>query len=251
MLRYFIELAYKGTHYSGFQIQENAVTVQQKVEEAFKIFFKREFVLTGSSRTDAGVHAEQNYFHFDTEEWFDPKHVYNLNALLPADIVIKRIVPVHQTAHARFDAISRHYRYCIYKTKNPFLDDRGWYLPFKLDDALLHHCAELVATHTNFIAFSKVHSQVKTFDCHLLYSRWVKRADCVCYEVAANRFLRGMVRGLTATMVKVARGNMSLEAFATILRDGEVATADFSAPAKGLFLKEVAFPPAIFLPETP
>jgi tRNA pseudouridine38-40 synthase len=251
MPRYFIELSYKGTGYSGFQKQENAATVQEKVEDAFKIFFRKDFVLTGSSRTDAGVHARRNYFHFDTEEVFDSKHIYNLNAILPSDIVIKNILPVAPDAHARFDAVSRHYRYCIYREKNPFLDDRGWYLPFKMDITVLHQCAELVLGHSHFIAFSKVHTQVKTFDCQILYSRWVEKDDCLYYEVAANRFLRGMVRALVGTMVKAARGNLANRDFEAVLKGGKPASADFSAPAKGLFLEDVAYPEGQFLTETP
>jgi tRNA pseudouridine38-40 synthase len=250
MHRYFIELSYKGTHYSGFQKQENAVTVQEKVEDALRVFFRKDFALTGSSRTDAGVHANQNYFHFDSEETFDQKHIYNLNAILPADIVIKNIMPVASDAHARFNATSRHYRYCIYKLKNPFLNDRGWYLPFKLDIDSLHCCAALICNNQNFIAFSKVHTQVKTFDCRIKYSRWVQEDDCLYYEVSANRFLRGMVRGLVGTMIKVARGNLSTPNFEALLKGGEVASADFSAPAKGLFLDKVAYPDGVFLSES-
>ena len=251
MPRYFIELAYKGTHYSGFQIQDNAVTVQEKVEDAFRVFFRKDIMLTGSSRTDAGVHAHRNYFHFDTEVVFDQKHIYNLNALLPADIVINRIIQVQSDAHARFEAFARHYRYCIYRVKNPFLEDRGWYLPFKLDIDLLHRCAAFVCENKNFIAFSKVHTQVKTFDCTIFYSRWMQEGDCLYYEVAANRFLRGMVRGLVGTMIKVARGNLSFEDFEGIFREWKPASADFSAPAKGLFLERVDYPETIFLTENP
>ena len=251
MPRYFIELSYKGTHYSGFQKQENAMTVQEKVEDAFRVFFRKDFALTGSSRTDAGVHAHQNYFHFDTEEVFDRKHIYNLNAILPADIVIQNILPAAPEAHARFDAVARHYRYCIYSTKNPFIDDRGWYLPFKMEIDSLHSCAGLISNNQNFIAFSKVHTQVKTFDCRIIYSRWVQEGNCLYYEVAANRFLRGMVRALVGTMVKVARGNLTIQDFEAILKEGKVASADFSAPAKGLFLGKVEYPEGQFLNETP
>lgn len=246
MPRYFIELAYKGTNYSGFQIQENAITVQEKVEIAFQIFFKKRFEFTGSSRTDAGVHALQNYFHFDSDEPINPRFIYNLNALLPEDIVIKQILPVSPDAHARFDAVARHYRYCIYRTKNPFLNDRGWYLPYRLDIAHLHECAALILNHKNFIAFSKVKTQVKNHDCQIRYSRWIETEDTLHYEVAANRFLRGMVRGLTGTMIRVARGNLSIQVFEDILKRGVPASADFSAPAKGLFLNKVDYPQGQF-----
>src|SRR5688572_13312906 len=130
MPRYFIEVAYKGTKYSGFQIQKNASSIQSEIEKALQIFYKRDFELTGASRTDAGVHALQNFFHFDVEKALSTYgkgagEVYNLNAILPDDIAIKNIFPVADTAHCRFDAVSREYKYFIYWKKNPFLRDRA------------------------------------------------------------------------------------------------------------------------------
>ncbi|HLZ88429.1 MAG TPA: tRNA pseudouridine synthase A, partial [Puia sp.] len=133
MPRYFLELAYKGTNYSGFQIQENASSIQQEVEKALAIFFRSNFELTGSSRTDGGVHALQNYFHFDYEGIIENRVLYNINAILPPDIVLTGIHPVAPDAHCRFDAISREYRYYIYRVKNPFLADRAWFYPYTLD----------------------------------------------------------------------------------------------------------------------
>ena len=133
MPRYFLEVSYKGTNYSGFQTQKNANSVQDEVEKAFLILQKENVLLTGSSRTDAGVHALQNFFHFDFEGMINPQFVYKINAILPADIVVKRIIPVSPEAHCRFDAISREYKYFIYSQKNPFLSDRAFYFPYKLD----------------------------------------------------------------------------------------------------------------------
>src|SRR5215216_1150335 len=120
MPRYFLEVAYKGTGYSGFQVQQNANTIQAELEKAFRILQKEAVAMTGSSRTDAGVHALQNFFHFDYAGRFDARAVYKLNAILPRDIVIKQMVPVANDAHCRFDASGREYKYFIYRQKNPF-----------------------------------------------------------------------------------------------------------------------------------
>ena len=133
MPRYFLEVAYKGTNYSGFQIQDNAPSIQQRVEKALEIFLRQRLTLTSSSRTDAGVHAFQNFFHFDYEGVIDRRQLYNINAILPGDIVLKEVRPVAPEAHCRFDALSREYRYYLYDCKNPFLDDRAWFYPYTLD----------------------------------------------------------------------------------------------------------------------
>ena len=127
MSRYFIELCYRGTAYAGFQVQENALTVQWEVEKALKIFYRQDIALTGSSRTDTGVHALQNYFHFDFDGTVDERKVYNINALLPEDIAIKRIVKMPAGSHCRFDAVSRQYAYTIYMKKDPFIADRAYF----------------------------------------------------------------------------------------------------------------------------
>jgi tRNA pseudouridine38-40 synthase len=245
MSRYFIELAYKGTHYSGFQIQENAVTIQEQVEKAFFIFFREKIELTGSSRTDAGVHAYQNYFHFDREVSFDSRHIYNLNALLPPDIVIRKVIAVQADAHARFDALARHYQYNIYREKNPFLNDRGWYIPYTLDVHLLNELSRMVCGKKNFIAFSKRNTQVRSFECEVFYSYWEEEQGVLRYRVGANRFLRGMVRGLVGTMIRVSRGGLSTASFEKLLDGTEPSGADFSAPAVGLFLERVDYPPGL------
>jgi len=155
MQRYFLEVAYKGTHYSGFQIQQNAVTIQSEVEKALTILFKQPFNLTGSSRTDAGVHALQNFFHFDTNVNIEPKQLYNLNSILPFDIVAKEIYKVEDNAHCRFDAVSREYKYFIYMEKNPFLQETSWYYPFALDIGMLKEVASLIPDYSDFTSFSK------------------------------------------------------------------------------------------------
>lgn len=247
MPRYFLELSYKGEGYSGFQVQRNAVTIQAEVEKAFLVFFRKGVELTGSSRTDAGVHALQNYFHFDWTDEFPQSSVYNLNAILPAAIVIKSVREVKADAHCRFHATAREYKYFIYDKKNPFIDDRAWYLPYTLDKSLLDVCAERIKSNHDFSAFSKRNTQVRTFNCSIEESKWITENNCLIYHVKANRFLRGMVRGLVGTMARVARGTINFEAFETIITQKETASADFSAPAKGLFLVSVSYPKHLFL----
>lgn len=244
MPRYFLELAYKGNRYSGFQIQENAVTVQSEVTKAFQILCRKEVELTGSSRTDAGVHALQNYFHFDWDEEFNQRHLYNLNAILPDDIVLKSIKEVSPDAHCRFNALSREYKYYIYFEKNPFLQDRAWFFPYNLEEELLHQTAAFIKTNTHFLSFSRQNTQVKTFDCFIQESYWSKEAGTLVYNVKANRFLRGMVRALVSSMMQVGRGNKSIIDFQLLFTTPQQASADFSAPAKGLFLCKVNYPEA-------
>jgi tRNA pseudouridine38-40 synthase len=268
MPRYFIEVSYKGTAYSGFQIQKNGITIQSEVEKALTIYFKRPFSLTGSSRTDAGVHALQNFFHFDTEQPLrgnDNSHQsqaskvssfaghlsidkaglgqasYHLNAILPKDIVIKRIFQVDEDGHCRFDAISREYKYYIYWNKDPFLQDRAYYFPYHLDKGKLKEAATILLGNKDFTSFSKRNTQVNNFICTLQKSEWLTEDNRMHYCVKGNRFLRGMVKGLVGTMLKVGMGKISLDEFNTVITSKDCAQADFSVPSHALFLVEVGF----------
>ena len=240
MLRYFIEVSYKGTNYSGFQAQHNANSVQAEIEKALQVYFKQKFLLTGSSRTDAGVHALQNFFHFDSATKINDE-VYNLNAILPPDIVIRNIYPVNENAHCRFDAQSREYRYYIYRDKNPFLQDRAYYYPYTLNVDILQQAAKEILDHTDFTSFSKRNTQVKSFICTIYESEWLLQADCLVYKVKANRFLRGMVKGLVGTMLQVGREKLSVDEFRNIIVLKDCTRADFSVPSHGLFLCNVNF----------
>jgi tRNA pseudouridine38-40 synthase len=253
MPRYFIEVFYRGTNFSGFQVQKNAVTIQSEAESALFTLFRQQFQLTGSSRTDAGVHAFQNYFHFDSEdELFHSEEtgngeksveeiLYSLNSILPADIVIKRIFEVPDKAHCRFDAISRHYKYYLYNKKNPFLKDTAYYYPYILAFEQLRQAAFIVLNTKEFAAFSKRNTQVVNFKCTLQKSEWIQENDLLVYSVVANRFLRGMVKGLVGTMLKVGTGKLSMDGFKKVIESRDCKNADFSPPSNGLFLVEVKF----------
>ena len=264
MPRYFIEVSYKGTNYSGFQIQQNANSIQAEVAKALKIFFKQDFELTGSSRTDAGVHALQNFFHFDFENHSQHLEstkismpaglgqpvpifrnlegaVYNLNALLPRDIVIKKIFQVKDNAHCRFDAVSREYKYFIYQQKDPFIQDTAFFFPYKFDIDKLNVAAQQIMNYQDFNSFSKKNTQVNNFFCNIKKSEWYFENNYLVYNVVANRFLRGMVKGLVGTMLRVGTNKISVNDFLKIIENKVSAVADFTPPSHGLFLINVEY----------
>jgi tRNA pseudouridine38-40 synthase len=241
MSRYFLEVSYKGTNYSGFQIQQNANSIQAEMEKAFQVLQKEKIALTGSSRTDAGVHAVQNFFHFDFEKEINPHFVYKMNAILPGDIVVQKIITVKQVSHCRFDAISREYKYFIYQYKDPFLKDRAFYFPYKLNMELMQQAAVMIKAYTDFTSFSKRNTQVKTFSCCIMESKWGWEDGCLVFHVKADRFLRGMVRALVATMLKIGRGKMTIAEFKDVIEERDCSKASFAAPSHGLFLMRVNY----------
>jgi tRNA pseudouridine38-40 synthase len=243
MSRFFIEVSYKGTRYSGFQVQQNAITVQAELEKALSIFFRENIQLTGSSRTDAGVHARQNFFHFDfdREEDLVCKSAYNLNSMLPDDIAVNQIIKVKEDAHCRFDAISRAYQYTLYNKKDPFLTDVAYFFPYNLDIERLNIAALMIKETVDFETFCKRNVQVHTYNCKIEESVWTMQGHQFFYNVKGNRFLRGMVRGLVGTMLRLGTGKINIETFREIIDSKDVQKADFSMPAHGLTLMKVNY----------
>ncbi len=241
-MRYFIEVSYKGTNYAGFQVQHNAITIQGEVEKVLAIVFRSPVSLTGSSRTDAGVHALQNFFHLDLETAYNPAVIYNINALLPKDIVIKSIFPVPENTHCRFSATAREYKYFISLDKNPFTTDTSWYYPYLTDMELLKKVSAILYNYTDYTAFSKRNTQVFTHTCNIVTSEWIVENNTLIYTVKANRFLRGMVRGLVGTMLLAARKKISIANFESIIHSKDCTKANFATPAHGLFLVKVYYP---------
>lgn len=250
MPRYFIEVSYRGTNFAGFQTQDNARTIQGEVERALAVLLRETVKTTGSSRTDAGVHAFQNYLHFDTSVPLIPHFCYKLNAILVPDVAVRSVCRVSEDAHARFDAVSRAYSYRLYSRKNPFLRGCGYFFPYPLDEAVLHEAASMVLTHQEFESFSKRNTQVRTFRCTIEEAAWHREEGELVFDVRANRFLRGMVRGLVGTMLKVGRGRISLTQFQDILQAADNRETDFSVPPQGLFLTEVRYPANFFWGES-
>lgn len=242
MPRYFLEVEYDGTDFKGFQIQENARTVQGEINKALQIRLKIALETVTSSRTDTGVHAYQNFLHFDTTLQLPENLIYNLNAILPASIVIRTIYAVPEDAHSRFDARSRHYRYVITRKKSAFRNHYAWHFPFPLNPDILQNCADQILGQHDFCSFSKKNTDVRNFVCEVFLAKWHHDEHILQFEVQANRFLRGMVRGLVSTMMHTARGKYSLSDFAQLLHQPKIAQADFSAPGCGLFLEAVNYP---------
>lgn len=242
---YFLEVAYIGARYSGSQRQCNALTVEAVLQRAVATYLRfSSFAIVASSRTDAGVHARANVFQlkWEGDKTLTTEDIPHLNALLPQDVAIRRLQAVPFTAHPRFDALRRQYRYTLIASKNPFLQTTAWHYPKKIDIEYLNELACVVKKHRNFTSFSKKHTQTFTNDCKIERCIWHQSEEGVVYfEVSAQRFLRGMVRALVATMLKAARGALSREDFMELFERPEIARADFSAPPHGLMLMKVDY----------
>jgi tRNA pseudouridine38-40 synthase len=242
MKRYFIDVCYDGASFGGFQIQQNQQTIQGELENAMNIIFRQSIALTGASRTDAGVHAMQNFLHFDTDLEITSKHIYNLNSILPNRIVVNNIYVVPNDAHSRFDAIKRGYLYKMHTQKSPFLEGRSWFYPFPVHISAMQEAADVLLTHTDFESFSKKKTTVNTFDCTITKAQWIQEGSIITFNIDANRFLRGMIRGLVGTMLQVGRGQINLDDFREIIRSKNEQNVDFSTPAHGLYLSEITYP---------
>lgn len=242
-MRYFIHLAYHGTAYHGWQIQPNAASVQETLNKAFSVLLQSEMNLMGAGRTDTGVHAREMYAHFDTDTTFDiPTLVHKLNSFLPKDIVIYDIIPVHDDAHTRFDATKRTYEYHIHQFKNPFLDELSWYFHQTLDINLMNQAAQILQNYTDFECFSKVNTDVNTFDCTIFEAHW-KRGENnqLVFTISANRFLRNMVRSIVGTLINVGLHKITLDDFTEIIESKSREKAGFSVPAHGLYLTKIEY----------
>ncbi len=242
MKRYFLELCYDGASFGGFQIQNNVDTIQGAVQAALKTLYREDIELTGASRTDAGVHALQNFFHFDTDTVITQKQVYNLNAILPNTIVIKAIYEVPATAHCRFDATTRSYIYKLHTQKDPFLEGRSWYYPFPIDFNLLNQATQTLLNFTHYESFSKKNTSVNTFECSVSKALWQVEGTNLYFHIDSNRFLRGMIRGLVGTLLQVGRGQITVEEWMDIVASNNEQRVDFSTPAYGLYLSAIQYP---------
>jgi tRNA pseudouridine38-40 synthase len=250
MSRYFIYLSYSGTAYCGWQRQPNGMSVQQCVEEAMTTIMRRTVTLTGAGRTDAGVHARRMVAHFDREEPLSDREQWTmkLNRLLPKDIAARCIVPVREDAHARFDALSRTYFYCVTERKNPF--NREWVYRMalnRMDFGMMNEACGVLSEYSDFTSFSKLHTDVKTNLCRILHAGWERAGDVWVFRICADRFLRNMVRAIVGTLFEVGRGKCSVADFRHVIEMRDRGCAGSSAPAQGLTLADVAYPPILFL----
>lgn len=241
-MRYFIKFSYNGTQYHGWQCQPNASSVQETLSKALSVILNTELVLMGAGRTDTGVHAKIMYAHFDFEKEFNPKNVvHKLNSFLPKDIAVFEIISVSPDAHARFDAQKRTYEYHIHSIKDVFLQDQSWYYLQDLDVELMNKAAEILMQHTDFQCFSKVNTEVFTYNCKITEAHWEPKKNQLIFTISADRFLRNMVRAIVGTLLKVGLHKISLADFNAIIESKDRSKAGFSVPAHGLYLTEIKY----------
>lgn len=244
-MRYFIHLAYNGTPYHGWQIQPNASSVQETLENAFSLLLGETIGIVGCGRTDTGVHASDFFAHFEIEQMLDNKQLEQLtfkaNSFLSEDIRIYRIFAVNDDLHARFSATARTYQYHVSNVKQPFGKDFCHRVFYKPDIELMNKAAKILFEYTDFTSFSKLHTQTATNNCTILYAQWDMIGEEYVFTISANRFLRNMVRAITGTLLEVGRGKLSLDDFRKVIESKNRCNAGTSLPAKALFLTKVEY----------
>ncbi|MFC1731797.1 tRNA pseudouridine(38-40) synthase TruA [candidate division KSB1 bacterium] len=249
--RYFIKIAYHGKNYHGWQVQENASTVQLVLDNALSTILSSKVQTTGAGRTDTGVHAREFYAHFDFHDNLNDNQceqlIFNLNSYLPNDISIYKILKVKSDAHARFHAISRTYEYWISKIKDPFQEAFSYYYHGKLDIDVMNEGASLLKNYDDFSSFSKSGTQVKTNICQVKEAYWERKEEMIAFTITADRFLRNMVRAIVGTLIDLGRGHINMDQLKLIIESKNRSEAGLSVPAKGLFLTKIEYPEEIFI----
>jgi tRNA pseudouridine38-40 synthase len=242
-MRYFIKLAYKGTNYSGWQIQPNAPSIQGTIEDAMSIILGEKIGISGCGRTDTGVHAKEYYAHFDFEGEFPKAFVPRLNKFLPKDIVIFEIIKVADDAHTRFGATHRAYQYHIVFNKNPFETETAWfyYNASKLDIDKMQKAAQLLLNYKAFEPFCKTGHQSNTVLCDVRRAEWEIKEDRLVFHIAANRFLRGMVRLIVGACINIGSGKVTLEDLKTAMDNQTPMKRSYSVPSEGLYLCDIRY----------
>ena len=243
-----MRLGYKGAAYHGWQVQPQDTSVQQVIEEAMATLLRVPTPVTGAGRTDAGVNARLMVAHFDTQQPVQDldRLVHSLNALLPPDIAIYSITPVHDDAHARFDAVSRTYKYFAVTRKDPFRYPLAWKCPPDLDFDLMNQASARLLDYTDFTSFSKLHTDVKTNNCRVTHAQWTHEGDQWVFTITADRFLRNMVRAIVGTLLDVGRGVLTIEQFREIIEKKDRCSAGTSVPGNALFLADITYPDNLF-----
>lgn len=247
--RYFIHLAYKGTNYHGWQIQPNAISVQQTLNEALSVILREEINVIGAGRTDAGVHASSFYGHFDINNQTIPdlNHlVFKLNCYLPRDIAVFKVFQADNTSHSRFDATARTYKYFITTRKDPFQTDTSYYLFKKVNVEKMNEASSILFNYKDFTSFSKKSTDAKTNLCDIYRAEWQQKRNQLTFIIEANRFLRNMVRSIVGTMIEIGEGKLSTDDFRRIIEGRDRTLAGYSIPANGLFLTDIQYPKSVF-----
>lgn len=245
-MRYFLHLAYNGAPFFGWQVQPDHPSVQEVLERSLSLLLHQEHIaVTGCGRTDTGVHAADYYAHFELEETLDAEGLKRLrdqlNSFLPKEIAIFDIFPVKPRAHARFDAVERTYQYFVSIRKNPFTFQQRYFSFRTPDIERMNEAAALLLENEDFTSFSKVHTQVNNFICHVTHAQWTLEGDDLVFTITANRFLRNMVRAIVGTLLDVGFGKLSVSDFQNIINQKDRCKAGISVPAGALFLTNVRY----------
>jgi len=247
-MRYFLEIAYDGTNYHGWQIQPNALTVQQVLNDCLSTVLRATIETVGSGRTDTGVHAEQQFVHLDVAGKLDKEEAcYRFNRILPHDIAVKNIYEVAPDAHARFDAVARTYEYRISLINNPFLHAYSHFMSRRPNVELMNEAAATLLHFEDFTTFSKVKGETKHYRCQIFRADWQVQENILLFTIRANRFLRGMVRLVVGTLLDVGNGKLSVADFKATVQSQNRHLASAAAHAAGLFLTKVEYPANYFL----
>jgi tRNA pseudouridine38-40 synthase len=247
-LRYFLKLAYNGRDYHGWQYQPNAVTVQETLEKALSTILQEKTPVVGCGRTDTGVHASQYFAHFDAQEITDfDIFLYKINAVLPADVAVYKILKVHPEAHARFDAISRSYQYHIIQHKDPFLNETAYRVKNELNVEAMNNAAAILKDYKDFKCFSRSKTDVKTYNCVIAAAFWERKENRLVFTITADRFLRNMVRAIVGTLLETGLEKIPVSHMHTIINSRNRQYAGTSVPARALFLTGIEYPQSIFI----
>jgi len=246
--RYFLQCSYKGTNYHGWQIQPNAVSVQEVFENALTKILREKVVVVGAGRTDTGVHASYFMLHYNVQNTIpeDFDLIYKLNSFLPADVAAHQIWQVLEEAHARFSAMSRTYKYFISTKKDPFKIETSYSFLKPLDIQNMNEAAKILFEFDDFTSFSRLHTDVKTNNCKIMQAEWHTENAQLVFTIKADRFLRNMVRAIVGTLLEVGSGKLSMEEFREIIKKKDRGVAGASAPAQGLFLVDIEYPDSVF-----
>lgn len=251
-MRYFLRLAFNGTPFHGWQIQPNAVSVQEVLEDALSTVLRDKISVVGAGRTDTGVNARVMYAHFDVPEPIADRRRFllSLSRLCGRDIAVADVLRVADDAHARFDATEREYRYFVAFEKSPFLPF-CWFSPSRLDVEAMNAAAALLRDTEDFTSFAKLHSDARTNICDVRKAGWSEWKNDygvpgIVFKIRADRFLRNMVRAVVGTLVDVGRGHISMDGFGEIVCARDRCAAGTSMPPQALFLWDISYPGSVF-----
>ncbi len=240
-MRVKLIVEYDGSAYFGWQFQNKQISVQETIEKALFIIFKKQIRITASGRTDRGVHARFQVVHMDIPDFNLCRLKRSLNGLLARDIVVKSITQCTNDFHARFDARLRTYRYTISTVPSALYRDFAWFVYYPLNIVLMQEGADIITHCHDFQSFCKTGSDVKNHLCEINNSRWLAQDQLLIYEVTANRFLHGMVRAIVGNLVDLGKGKLSLENFKKIIEARDRTLVKTSAPPQGLVLENVTY----------